>query len=557
MAATAALYLYGLSRNGWANAFYSAAAQAGSKNWEAWFFGSSDAANSITVDKPPLSTMVMALSARMFGLNYWSILVPQALMGVASVGVLYAAVKRWYGAGAGLLAGALLAVTPVAVLMFRFNNPDALLVLLLVGAAYATVRAIEKASPAWLMLAGALVGLGFLTKMMQAFLVVPAFLIAYAWAAPSSPLRRLRDLVLAFVAMIVAGGWWVAIVELTPPPPGLTSAARSPTRCSTSSGATTVSDGSPAMRSDPSAAAPAVAWARCSAEPPAARQVRRQGGMGGPGGGGPGFGGGTGIGRLFGSGWAGGIAWLIPAALVLLIATLWLTRRAGRTDRLRAGALLGAVGARHLGRLQLRRRHYPRVLRHRAGSWPGCHGGDRNHRRVAASGQQRRSALVGRRRDHRGCHRRLGDGSGRRLVLAGRPAGRCRRRRRRRGARLAARDRSRHRPLSPGRGGDRAVAGSDHLQRPDRAQPAFRPIPTVNPLAGGMGGMGGGPGGMGGGPGGGQMTGGQSTGGQTTGGTGGQTTGGTGGQAAGDGMGAGGGGGVGGLLNAPRSVRSW
>ncbi len=135
---TALLYLIGLGRSGWANAFYSAAAQAGSASWKALFFGSSDAANFITVDKPPLSLWVMGLSARIFGVSAWSILVPQALMGVAAVGVLYATVRRWASPAAGLLAGAVLALTPIATLMFRFNNPDALLVLLMTLAAYAT-----------------------------------------------------------------------------------------------------------------------------------------------------------------------------------------------------------------------------------------------------------------------------------------------------------------------------------------------------------------------------------------------------------------------------------
>src|SRR5438094_6196548 len=137
LAATGLLYLWGLGASGWANSFYSAAVQAGSHSWKAFFFGSSDSSNFITVDKPPASLWVMDLSARVFGVNAWSILVPQALEGVAAVGFLYATVRRRFGPAAGLLAGAVLAVTPVAVLMFRFNNPDALLTLLLVASAYA------------------------------------------------------------------------------------------------------------------------------------------------------------------------------------------------------------------------------------------------------------------------------------------------------------------------------------------------------------------------------------------------------------------------------------
>ncbi|MDT4960485.1 MAG: hypothetical protein QOF87_132, partial [Pseudonocardiales bacterium] len=132
--ATALLYLVGLSRSGWANQFYAAAAQAGSKSWTAFLFGSLDSSNFITVDKPPASLWVMDASVRLFGLNSWSILVPQALEGVAAVALLYAAVKRVAGPRAGLLAGAILATTPVATLMFRFDNPDALLVLLMTAA---------------------------------------------------------------------------------------------------------------------------------------------------------------------------------------------------------------------------------------------------------------------------------------------------------------------------------------------------------------------------------------------------------------------------------------
>src|SRR6478736_6269311 len=173
--ATAITYLWNLSASGWANSFYSAAAQAGSVSWKAFFFGSLDSASSITVDKPPASLWLMSLSARLFGVSSWSILVPEALCGVATVVVLVLCVKRWFGPAAGLLAGLALAFTPVAALMFRFNNPDALLVLLLTGAAYAVTRAIERAGTSWLLLAGALVGFGFLTKMLQAFIVLPAF----------------------------------------------------------------------------------------------------------------------------------------------------------------------------------------------------------------------------------------------------------------------------------------------------------------------------------------------------------------------------------------------
>jgi 4-amino-4-deoxy-L-arabinose transferase-like glycosyltransferase len=216
LAATAVLYLWGLGASGWANSFYSAAAQAGSQSWKALFFGSSDASNFITVDKPPAALWVMGLSVRLFGLSSWSILVPEALMGVASVGVLYLTVKRWFGAGAGLLAGAVLALTPVATLMFRFNNPDAMLTLVLVIGAYCLTRALEDGRGRWLYAAFALVGLGFLTKSLQAVLVLPAFGLVYLVAAPTHLRRRIGQLAIATAAFVASFGWWVAIVELLP-----------------------------------------------------------------------------------------------------------------------------------------------------------------------------------------------------------------------------------------------------------------------------------------------------------------------------------------------------
>src|SRR4051812_31105119 len=181
-------------------------------------FGSSDAANAITVDKTPASLWIMDISVRVFGLNPWSVLVPQALEGVATVAVLYAAVRRISGPGAALLAGAIMALTPVAALMFRFNNPDALLVLMLVVAAYCTQRACEKDSSRWwLVAAGAAVGFGFLAKMLQAFLVLPGFIAAYALAGSRPLRRRLLDVFVMLGAMAVAGGWYLLLVEVWPP----------------------------------------------------------------------------------------------------------------------------------------------------------------------------------------------------------------------------------------------------------------------------------------------------------------------------------------------------
>ncbi|WFE40073.1 glycosyltransferase family 39 protein [Micromonospora sp. WMMD998] len=317
LVATGLLYLWGLGASGWGNAFYSAAVQAGSESWTAFLYGSSDAANSITVDKTPASLWLMALSVRVFGLSAWSILVPQALLGVASVGVLYASVRRWYGPAAGLLAGAVLALTPVATLMFRFNNPDALLVFLLVAAAYATVRAVETASTRWLVLAGVLVGFGFLTKMLQAFLVIPVLAGVYLLAAPTGPGRRIRQLLLAGLGVLVSAGWWVALVELVP------ASARPYIGGSQHNSILELTLGYNGL-------------GRITGD-----EVGSVGGGGRPGGGGGGpFSGQTGPLRMFDTEVGGQISWLLPAALILLAAGLWLAGRAARTDRRRAGLLL-------------------------------------------------------------------------------------------------------------------------------------------------------------------------------------------------------------------------
>ncbi len=311
--ATTAFYLWNLTANGWANSFYSAAVQAGSDSWKAFFFGSSDAANSITVDKPPAALWIMALSVRVFGLSSFSILLPEVLMGVASVGVLYTTVKRQFGAAAGLIAGGILALTPVAVLMFRFNNPEALLTLLMTLAAWATMRSIEKSSPKWFMLVGVFIGLGFLTKTLQAFLVVPGFALAYLVAAKPPLLKRIWHTVLGGLAIVVSAGWWVAIVELIP------ASMRPYIGGSQTNSFLELTFGYNGL-------------GRISGD--------ETGSVGGAGGGAGGNWGATGLGRLFNAENGGQISWLMPAALLLLVIGLVMRARAPRTDARRAAYLV-------------------------------------------------------------------------------------------------------------------------------------------------------------------------------------------------------------------------
>jgi 4-amino-4-deoxy-L-arabinose transferase-like glycosyltransferase len=319
----AALYLMGLSESGWANSFYAAAVQAGSKNWEAWFFGSLDSSNFITVDKPPASLWIMGLSARIFGFSSASLLAPQALEGVAAVALLFGAVRRslvTFGPKAanagGLLAGLVLAFTPAAALMFRFDNPDALLVLLMTAGAYCVIRALPNASGKWLALAGVALGFAFLTKMLQGLLVLPAFGVVYLFLANTRVVRRIAHLLIAAAALVVSAGWWVLATVLWP------AASRPYIGGSTNNTVLDLVFGYNGF----------------------ARLTGGTGQGGGQGGAsGSSFGGATGLQRLFSSEMGLEISWLLPAALFALVIGLLALRGRGDaagTRLLRGGFLL-------------------------------------------------------------------------------------------------------------------------------------------------------------------------------------------------------------------------
>ena len=309
LAATAVLYVWGLGSSGWANNFYAAAVQAGTQDLKAFLFGSLDPGNAITVDKPPASLWVMVLSARLFGFSAFSMLLPEALMGVGAVALLFVTVRRCSGPAAGLIAGTVLALTPVAALMFRYNQPDALLTLLLTAAAYFMVRAIESGSTRWIALAGTVIGFAFLTKMLQAALVVPGFALVFLLAAPGRLSKRVWQLLVGVAAIVVSAGWFIALVSLWP--------ARSRPYIGGST--------------DNSLLQLALGY----------NGIERVAGAGGiPGGDNPMFGGPSGIGRLFALSMGTEISWLLPAALIGLIAGVWFTASTPRTGRLRAHLLL-------------------------------------------------------------------------------------------------------------------------------------------------------------------------------------------------------------------------
>ena len=321
MALTGVLNLWALSRNGWANDYYSAAVRSMSRSWHDFLFASLDKAGVMTVDKPPLALWVQALSVRLFGYHPLSVLVPQALMGMATVALVYDLVRRRFGRLGGFVAGLVLALTPITVAISRHNNPDALLVLCCVAALWLAARGLEDGRLRWLVGAGVCVGLAFETKMLVAMVVVPGIAAAWLWTAPGAPplarmrgrLRALRQLLAGGLAMVLLGGAWPALVELTP-------ASQRPWISGTSDNTvlSLIFEYNGVGRVD--------------------------GQAGGPGGvGGNQFGGSTGPLRLLNAALGGQAGWLLGFALVAGLAILFSSRL--RRDDRRSGWLLLVGGA--------------------------------------------------------------------------------------------------------------------------------------------------------------------------------------------------------------------
>jgi 4-amino-4-deoxy-L-arabinose transferase-like glycosyltransferase len=300
------LGFWGLTRNGYANTYYSEAAQAASRSWTAWITNALDVSGSDSLDKGPLSNMVMGLSGRVLGFSSFSMLLPEALAGIGSVLLLHNLVKRTLGHRAAILAASMLALTPIVVAMTRFNNPDAILLLTEIAAAWALVRALESGRTRHLLLCGVFVGLAFNTKMLEAYLVVPGIVLTYLIAGPPKLWRRLAQLTAAGAGMFAVSFVWYGAMMLLP-------AADRPWVGDTTD------------NSWFSLIFGANGFSRVS------------GASGGPGGG---FGGATGPLRLFDTIVGGQIAWLIPLAIAGLGLGVWSRRRAPRTDRARSAYIL-------------------------------------------------------------------------------------------------------------------------------------------------------------------------------------------------------------------------
>ncbi|MFF3481884.1 ArnT family glycosyltransferase [Streptomyces sp. NPDC002701] len=294
------------------NSFYSAAVLSGTQSWKAWFFGSLDAGNFLTVDKPPLVLMVMGLSCRVFGYGTWQMMLPLVAAALGTIWILHSSVKRVWGHGAAAVAALVLALTPITVAINRDNNPDTLLVLLMVGGAALALRAVHNGKLLPLVGAAVCFGFAFNTKMLQGYIALPAAFAVYLYAARGGLLRRVRNLAVAAVALAVSSFWWAAAVSLVP------------TSSRPYIGGST--DG--------------TAWDLIMGYNGLGRVLGGEGNGGGGGGGGGGFSGTAGLGRMFNEVLGGQISWLLPFAGIALVGGLVLRGRAPRTDLTRAALIL-------------------------------------------------------------------------------------------------------------------------------------------------------------------------------------------------------------------------
>jgi 4-amino-4-deoxy-L-arabinose transferase-like glycosyltransferase len=215
-----ALNVWNITSGGYGNSFYAAAVKSMSHNFTNFLFGSFDPYGVVTVDKPPMALWPQVVSVWIFGFHGWSVLLPQVLEGVAAVFVLHRTVRRWAGEGVALLAALFFALTPITVAINRDNNPDTLLVLLLVVSAYAFTRSVEQESTrrrtGWLLWCAFFIGCAFVTKMLQAWIIVPGVALAYLVGTTGSLKRRIVDLVGAGFVLFVSSFWWTALHDWWP-----------------------------------------------------------------------------------------------------------------------------------------------------------------------------------------------------------------------------------------------------------------------------------------------------------------------------------------------------
>ncbi|MET7732310.1 glycosyltransferase family 39 protein [Streptomyces sp. NPDC005402] len=306
--------LYGCNLSGNSlNSFYSSAVYSGTQSWKAWFFGSLDAGNFLTVDKPPFALMIMGLSCRIFGFGTWQMMLPEIAAALGTIWILHTSVKRVFGHAAAAIAALVLALTPITVAINRDNNPDTVLVLLMVGGAALALRAVRTDRLLPLIGSAVLFGLAFNTKMLQGYIALPAVFAVYVYASKLGWKKKVGNLALAAVALAVSSFWWATAVSLVP------------------------ADDRPYIGGSTDGSA----WNLIMGYNGLGRVLGGEGNGGGGGGGGGGtFAGTAGIGRMFNDILGGQISWLIPFAFLALVAGLVLCGRAPRTDATRAALVM-------------------------------------------------------------------------------------------------------------------------------------------------------------------------------------------------------------------------
>ncbi|MGQ5638154.1 MULTISPECIES: ArnT family glycosyltransferase [unclassified Streptomyces] len=306
----AVLYTWNLSGSS-LNTFYSGAVWAGTKSWKAWFFGSLDPGNFLTVDKPPLALMVMGLSCRLLGFGTWQMMAPMTLLALATIWILHSSVRRVWGHGAAAVAALVLALTPITVAIDRDNNPDTLLVFLMVSGAALALRATRDGRLLPLLGSAACFGLAFNTKLLAGCIALPAVFALHLYASRAAWPKRVAHLLLGAVVLAVSSFWWALAVSLVP-------AADRPYIGGSTDG---------------------TAWDLIMGYDGLGRVFGGEG-NGGGGGGGGGFSGSAGLGRLFNDILGGQISWLLPFSAIVLIGGLVLCGRAPRTDPRRMALVL-------------------------------------------------------------------------------------------------------------------------------------------------------------------------------------------------------------------------
>nr|WP_203615446.1 glycosyltransferase family 39 protein [Streptomyces sp. SID13726] len=311
MALAGVLYGWNLSGNS-LNSFYSAAIYSGTQSWKAWFFGSLDAGNFLTVDKPPFALMIMGLSCRVFGFGTWQMMAPEIGAALGTIWILHTSVKRYFGHVAATLAALVLALTPITVAINRDNNPDTILVLLMVGGAALALRAVRTDRLLPLIGSAVLFGLAFNTKMLQGYIALPAVFAVYVYASRLGWKKKVVNLALAALALAVSSFWWATAVSLVP------------------------ADDRPYIGGSTDGSA----WNLIMGYNGLGRVLGGEGNGGGGDGGGGTFAGTAGIGRMFNDVLGGQISWLIPFAFLAFVAGLLLCGRAPRTDATRAALIM-------------------------------------------------------------------------------------------------------------------------------------------------------------------------------------------------------------------------